>query len=119
LKIVSRKNSLWNHHIQRDNPSQLFYKRRNFILKPHPFKASGKVETNKGWKILFSQDVEDDTEKTDSPNLPQVEKGETGKGKLEVKQGKTTPPKPYTEGQIIDAMKTAGKTLENDDEKEI
>jgi len=83
------------------------------------FNASGKVETNKGWKVLFAQEAKEDTEKKDTANLPQVDKGEIGKAKLDVKQGKTTPPKPYTEGQLIDLMKTAGKSLEDDDEKEI
>lgn len=31
----------------------------------------------------------------------------------------TTPPKPYTEGQLIGMMKTCGKAVENEEEMEI
>lgn len=36
-----------------------------------------------------------------------------------MKEGVTSPPKPYTEGQFIPMMKTCGKTVENEEEIEI
>lgn len=34
-------------------------------------------------------------------------------------EGMTTPPKPYTEGQLIGMMKTCGKAVESEEEMEI
>ena len=45
-----------------------------------------------------------------------VAEGEQGKVvKVEVKEGKTQPPKRYTEGQLITLMKTAGKHIDNEE----
>ncbi|WP_219858584.1 DNA topoisomerase 3 [Bacillus inaquosorum] len=82
------------------------------------FHASGKVERKKGWKELFSSDAQDD-DKEEQGKLPPVNKGESYKAKMNVKQGKTKPPKPYTEGQLINMMITAGKAVDDDDDKEI
>ena len=38
---------------------------------------------------------------------------------MDIRQGKTKPPKPYTEGQLINMMITAGKAVDDDDDKEI
>ncbi|MBM7583869.1 DNA topoisomerase-3 [Bacillus pakistanensis] len=47
--------------------------------------------------------------------LPNIEKGSSGKvAKIDLKEGKTQPPKRYTEGQLITLMKTAGKYIENE-----
>ena len=35
--------------------------------------------------------------------------------KVRVKEGKTEPPKRYTEGQLITLMKTAGKFIEDEE----
>ncbi|HYK73178.1 MAG TPA: DNA topoisomerase, partial [Pseudoneobacillus sp.] len=56
-----------------------------------------------------------DTDK--EPELPILEKDEKGLvNKVKVKESKTQPPKRYTEGQLINVMKTAGKHL---DDKEL
>ena len=39
--------------------------------------------------------------------------------KISIHEGKTTPPKPYTEGQLITLMKTCGKFVEDNEETEI
>ncbi len=39
--------------------------------------------------------------------------------KVDIKEGKTQPPKRYTEGQLITLMKTAGKHLDNDELEKI
>ena len=57
------------------------------------------------------------TIKNQGSKLPPVEKNEEYNSVIEVKQGKTQPPKPYTEGQLIDMMKTSGKSLEDDDKE--
>lgn len=75
------------------------------------FKASGKVEVSKGWKMLFNEEKE-----TEKP-LPAVKEGEKGIANITPKKGVTTPPKLYTEGQLITLMKTAGKVLDEAEEE--
>lgn len=75
------------------------------------FKTKGQVPTVQGWKQLFGK--EDKKEKT--VLLPKVVTGETILANIRLVEKETQPPKPYTEGTLITAMKTAGKTV--DDEK--
>ncbi|WP_144510271.1 type IA DNA topoisomerase [Bacillus sp. FJAT-22090] len=82
-----------------------------------PFFTTGKTERDKGWKSLFTRSNKD-TEKED-PALPPLYEKEVVEGNIEIKEGKTMPPKPYTEGQLIAMMKTCGKLVENKDETEI
>ncbi len=72
------------------------------------FKATGSVITNNGW---YAVDALPDKRAT----LPPVSEGESYKGKYELKQGFTEPPKPYTEPDLITAMETAGKHLEDEE----
>jgi DNA topoisomerase-3 len=75
------------------------------------FITKGKQQIQEGWrKVIFQADKEKDQ------LLPNVSKGDSGHvHKVETKEGKTQPPKRYTEGQLITLMKTAGKYLDNDE----
>lgn len=75
------------------------------------FISKGKQQIQEGWrKVIFQDDKDEET------ILPIVQEGEQGKvEKVKVKEGKTQPPKRYTEGQLITLMKTAGKYLENEE----
>ncbi|MGB2991977.1 MAG: DNA topoisomerase, partial [Paenisporosarcina sp.] len=81
------------------------------------FLSSGKTEIDKGWKALFSNDKEAKSAK--EPTLPKLTLHEQVKSKVAIKEGQTTPPKPYTEGQLIAMMKTCGKFVEDASETEI
>ncbi len=72
------------------------------------FKATGSVITNNGW---YAVDALPDKKAT----LPPVSEGESYQGKYELKQGFTEPPKPYTEPDLITAMETVGKHLEDEE----
>ncbi|PEQ94777.1 DNA topoisomerase III [Bacillus cereus] len=67
------------------------------------FYVKGKVEITKGWKELY----EEETENNDVL-LPKVNAGESYTVEIEEKEGKTSPPKPLTEGQLIPLMQTCG-----------
>lgn len=82
-----------------------------------PFFTTGKTEIDKGWKALFVRPSND--KEKDEPTLPPLIEQESVSSKIEIKEGKTTPPKPYTEGQLIAMMKTCGKLIEDKDETEI
>ncbi|MDK9850209.1 type IA DNA topoisomerase [Staphylococcus equorum] len=80
------------------------------------FYTKGTVEKNKGWKSLFQKD---DKQKDNENKLPKVELNEEVAAKVKTQEGITTPPKPYTEGELITLMKTCGKTLDDEDAADI
>lgn len=80
------------------------------------FQTKGKVKLQEGWrKVLFEDDSKDDD--VILPPLTENEKGTVEKSYT--KEGKTQPPKRYTEGQLITLMKTAGKHIDNDELEKI
>lgn len=81
------------------------------------FKSTGKVEKDRGWKELFP--VSNNKEKKETIVLPEVSEGEGAAGTISIKQGETKPPKPYTEGQLINMMMTCGKLVEDESDTEI
>ncbi|AJI09046.1 type IA DNA topoisomerase [Bacillus cereus] len=84
------------------------------------FSTTGKAEKSLGWKELYVADKieeEDDQEKVTF--LPVVKQGEFVQGLVKSKEGVTTPPKPYTEGQLITMMKTCGSSVEDEESKAI
>ncbi|MFJ7666320.1 DNA topoisomerase III [Lysinibacillus sp. NPDC097195] len=85
-------------------------------VKNLEFKSVGKTELVKGWKALFTGDIELQPREQ---VLPVVAQGEMVHSKVEIIEGTTTPPKPYTEGQLITMMKTCGKAVEDEAEIEV
>ena len=82
------------------------------------FKATGKQILDLGWRIIY----EDQKDKKDAKNskeseekvMPHFEKGESGPHEPLIHQGKTSPPKAYTEATLLRAMETAGKNVEDE-----
>lgn len=72
------------------------------------FSAKGKTVLQDGWKAIVKKNKStkiDDEEKT----LPSVSIGDELKvNGTEIKEGKTTPPKHYTEDTLLQSMETAG-----------
>ena len=85
---------------------------RTLVDERAEFISKGKQQIQEGWrKVIFADDREDK-----DILLPLLTEGETGKtASVKVKEGKTQPPKRYTEGQLITLMKTAGKHLDNEE----
>ena len=79
-----------------------------------PFFTTGKTERDLGWKALFPS-----TKKEKEETLPPLRQNEPVNSKIGIHEGQTTPPKPYTEGQLITLMKTCGKFVEDNEETEI
>ena len=83
------------------------------------FKATGKVITDPGWRVLFEKaedKAENEAENTDSADriLPPFTKGETGPHTPAAVKKTTQPPKLYTEGTLLRAMETAGRTVDDE-----
>lgn len=73
------------------------------------FITKGKCQLEEGWRKVIPL-----KENNHEEQLPKLMTGEKGKVlKVETKEGKTEPPKRYTEGQLITLMKTAGKHIED------
>ncbi|MEP9408877.1 DNA topoisomerase III [Peribacillus frigoritolerans] len=86
---------------------------KTLVDKRAEFISKGKQQIQEGWrKVIFQNNDKDDEDII----LPSVSKGDSGKvANIKVKEGKTQPPKRYTEGQLITLMKTAGKHLDNEE----
>ena len=77
------------------------------------FQSIGKVPKQDGWKILFQQ--KDQEEKEEVPTLPQVTVGERVEVNIKSAEKETQPPKQFTEGTLLTAMKTANKTVDDEE----
>lgn len=82
------------------------------------FISKGKTLKNAGWKSLYQKEAEEADDKKDDQMLPTVVQGEEAKASVGVKDGMTQAPKPYTLGQLITLMKTAGKHVEDKEMRE-
>lgn len=89
------------------------------------FKASGRVVTDAGWKVVYAKskgnDESSDVDKNsddEAATLPAFTVGETGQHHPFLAKRTTQPPKYYTEGTLLKAMETAGSTVEDEDLRE-
>lgn len=78
------------------------------------FKATGKQILDKGWRVVFEKD-EDEQKEDKSKMLPPFTKGESGPHEPSLLEKWTTPPKLYTEATLLRAMETAGKFVEQEE----
>jgi len=84
------------------------------LISDVPFQTKGKTDKEIGWKRL----IQENKENKEQP-LPIVADNDIASFQLENKKGKTQPPKYYTEGTLLTAMKNVGKSVENEDDKDI
>jgi DNA topoisomerase III len=81
----------------------------------HSFRAAGSVIKEPGWTVLNAQPISED-EHSDAQVLPPLRQGQTVTKQTDhLKQGKTTPPKPYDDASLLTAMKNAGQEIEDED----
>lgn len=78
------------------------------------FKAKGQVPLTQGWKTIFSQ-TEDQEQEKETAVLPKVLEGEKVDVTVKVAKKETQPPKIFTEGTLLTAMKTANKTVDDEE----
>lgn len=83
------------------------------------FKTTGKVITKPGWRELYKNDKPNDDKKDeDDKILPDFTEGESGPHEPSLLMKQTQPPKPYTEGTLLRAMESAGKTVDDEELRE-
>ncbi len=80
------------------------------------FKATGKQIVDPAWRVVFGTH----TDKQNEENvLPLYEKGERGAHAPELLEKQTQPPKYYTEADLLRAMETAGKQVEDEELRDL
>ena len=83
------------------------------------FKATGKVIVEPGWRNVYTDSTDKPTEEeNENKILPQFIIGETGPHKPSLLKKTTQPPKYYTEGTLLRAMESAGKTVDDEELRE-
>ena len=83
------------------------------------FKATGKVITDPGWRVVFAQEPADSDKAEKNTIMPAFTKGESGPHVPELAEKMTQPPKPYTEATLLRAMETAGKTVDDEELRDL
>lgn len=104
--------------------------------EPIVFKVTKRTIESLGWREVYqwkraengqwvktAEEVRDDDDGTKEEDtvgsLPTFVKGESGVHTPKLQEKTTTPPPYYTEGTIIRAMQTAGKTVEDEEMREL
>lgn len=85
------------------------------------FKASGKVISSQGWRAVFASQndkKEQEGASSDDKILPPFTVGESGPHEPSLAKKTTQPPKYYTEGTLLRAMESAGKTVDDEELRE-
>ena len=83
------------------------------------FKATGKQITDPGWRVVFAQEPVDNDKEEKNELMPSFTKGESGPHFPELAEKMTQPPKPYTEATLLRAMETAGKTVDDEELRDL
>lgn len=87
-----------------------------------PFKTTGRQILEMGWREVYLKDKKEETEKKEKDEeqtIPEFKVGEKGPHKPLIHQGKTSPPKAYTEATLLRAMETAGKQVDDEELREM
>lgn len=84
----------------------------------YDFEVKGCRVKDAGWRAIRGNFSDDENEPIQ--DLPELKKGDELKiNKAEVLEKKTKPPVLYTEAGLLSAMETAGKEIENEDERKV
>lgn len=81
-------------------------------VKGEEFKSTGTIIIDPQWLVV-------DAIPSGSDNLPQLNIGEVVDGEYTLKEGKTEPPKRYTDATLTAALETASKTIDDDELKKM
>jgi len=89
-------------------------------LAEHSFRAQGTVIRDPGWTVVDPKSQEEDDskekDKDESQQLPAVAEGDQlAKLSVQLKEGKTSAPKPYDDSSLLTAMKNAGQEIDDED----
>lgn len=84
------------------------------------FKATGKQIIEEGWREVYADmKGKKEVSKEEDKVMPLFAEGEKGPHEPFVHQGKTSPPKHYTEATLLRAMETAGRQVDDEEMREL
>ncbi|MBU2018082.1 MAG: DNA topoisomerase 3 [Bacteroidetes bacterium] len=83
------------------------------------FKASGKQILELGWREVYADTKTKKADSDEEKVMPVFVEGESGPHQPFVHQGKTSPPKYFTEATLLRAMETAGKQVDDEEMREL
>lgn len=88
------------------------------------FKATGKEILDPGWRVVFpkkkkEENAEDEKKENEEKILPAFTVGESGPHEPSLVEKQTKAPKYYTEATLLRAMETAGKTVDDDELRDL
>ena len=86
------------------------------VVGEHEFKATGKQIVVPAWRVLFPTAS---NKQSDENVLPAYEVGERGVHHPELQEKETQPPKYFTEADLLRAMETAGKQVEDEELRDL
>jgi DNA topoisomerase-3 len=90
------------------------------MVESYEFKATGKQILEPGWRFVYdTKDSEKKDDNSEEQLMPVFQKGEKGPHEPELLEKKTKAPSYYTEASLLRAMETAGKTVDDDELREI
>lgn len=89
----------------------------NAVAEKVEFKATGKQILVKGWREIYDRDNSNDDGSSGGDNqiMPQFVVDEEGPHEPSLQKKTTQPPKLYTEGTLLRAMETAGKSVDDEE----
>ncbi|MCT4665450.1 MAG: DNA topoisomerase 3 [Flavobacteriales bacterium] len=84
-------------------------------VNKHKFKATGKVITDMGWRVVYTSEKKKSTNKDKEQIMPAFVVGESGNHFPSLLEKKTNPPKQFTEATLLRSMEMAGKNIEDEE----
>lgn len=84
----------------------------------YEFKATGKEILEDGWRVVYGKNSDPTDDKEPQQQMPTFIVGESGPHEPTLTTKTTQPPKPYTEGTLLRAMETAGRTVDDEQLRE-
>lgn len=106
------------------------YEQTTMVWQPAgsvPFTVSGRVTLEPGWRVLFDsaddeadKDEKDDAEEGDQGDLPALPNGTPGQAlRVAPVQRITRPPRYYTEGSIVSAMRNLSTVISDPEQRKL
>jgi DNA topoisomerase III len=87
------------------------------------FKTSGRQILSEGWRVVFGKEdasvANENQEQDEEQLLPVFKVNEEGPHEPVLGEKQTQPPKPYTEATLLRAMESAGKTVDDEELREL
>lgn len=88
------------------------------FIEEHAFRAVGKTILSKGWKALIEENEESTSKKKKEVILPTFQNhSEIKTLSVALTQGKTTPPKHFTNGTLVRTMQNISRLLKGEQKK--